>query len=109
MTYYTIPLDSTFPWFQTRITLSGITYTLTFRYNSRSTRWVMDIGDASNNPIQLGLVLLINVDLTYQYRPANISLPVGTFFVQDNTGQGIQPTQYSFGTTHTLFYGDPTS
>jgi hypothetical protein len=92
-----------------RITLSGTTYVLRFRYNYRSTRWMMDIADASNNDILDGMVMKINTDLTYQFRTSLSNLPPGQFFVIDNTGNNNQPTQYSFGNTHTLYYADPDS
>ncbi len=109
MTYNQIPINTSYPWQTTRVSLSTITYTLNFRYNSRASRWEMDILDASNNQILSGIILLINQDLTYQYKTALSNLPVGTFFVLDNTNQDTQPTQYSFGTTHSLIYADPTN
>lgn len=108
MTYFGIPVNTQFPWQSIRIALSSVTYTLSFRFNSRSQRWVMDINDGSNNPILSGLVLLINEDLTYQYKNTFDNLPPGTFFVLDNTGQSMEPGPTSFGVTHTLFYADPT-
>lgn len=86
--------------------MSSVTYTLRFRYNTRSTRWEMDIADGSNNDILDGIVLLIESDLTYQYKTALASLPPGIFFVLDNTNQDSQPTQFSFGNTHSLIYDD---
>ena len=109
MTFYTIPINSQFPWFTVKMTLSGVSYTLRFRLNNRSNRWIMDIADASNVDILDGIVLLINRDLTYQYQTAMANLPAGQFFVVDNTGEGNEPTQYSFGNTHSLIYADPDS
>lgn len=109
MSFNIIPINTTFPWNFIRISLSTITYTLTFRYNSRSSRWIMDIADGSNNIILSGIILLINQDLTYQYKTAIANLPIGTFFVLDNTNENTQPTQYSFGITHSLIYQDPNS
>jgi hypothetical protein len=108
MTFNVIPINISFPWQTSRLALSGVTYTIRFRYNNRSTRWEMDIADGSNNDILDGIVLLINEDLTYQYKTALANLPAGTFFVLDNTNQNTQPTQFSFGTTHSLIYADPT-
>lgn len=108
MTYNEIPINTAFPWYTTTIALSGVSYTLRFRYNTRNTRWEMDIADGAGNDILDGIVLLINNDLTFQYQTALSNLPVGNFFVVDKTGQGMQPTQFSFGTTHSLIYADPT-
>lgn len=109
MTIYTIPFTGQYPWMTMKLTLSGISYTLRFRYNYRSTRWIMDIADASNNDILDGLPLLIQRDLTYQFLSSISKLPPGNFFCLDNTGAGNQPSQYSFGNTHSLFYVDPDS
>lgn len=108
MTYNNIAINSNFPWQNITIVLSGVVYVLTFRYNTRSSRWEMDIADGSNNVILSGIIMLINQDLTYQYKTAISNLPVGTFFIIDNTNKDIQPTLNSWGITNTLTYADPT-
>lgn len=102
----TIPVGNDVPWYFFKIGLSGVQYTLTFRYNTRMTRWVMDIADASNVPILSSMPLLLGQSLTGRFTGLP-GVPVGTFFVLDDTGQGAQPTRYSFGTTHRLMYLDP--
>lgn len=99
-----IPLGNTLPWYKFRINLSGTTYTLHFRFNSRSQRWIMDVNDSSDNPIVQGIPVLINRDLFGQYD--TLPLPDGVMFAVDNTGNDTQPTQYSFGLDHTLYYID---
>lgn len=106
-TYISIPLKSDFPWYSFQTTLSGTLYTLTARYNVRSQRWMLDIGDASNNPILTGLPILVNRNINQQYVVSGA--PVGYFFCVDNTQQENQPTRNSFGNTHELFYADPTT
>lgn len=109
MTAYTIPVSNQYPWHKFRVTLSGVVYTLRFRFNNRSNRWEMDIADASDTDILDGIPLLIESDLTYQYRDSVAGLPPGQFTVVDITGAGQQPTLYSFGLTHQLNYVDPDS
>lgn len=107
-TYLSYPAGANFPWNSFRATLSGVVYTITLRYNTRAARWVMDIGDASNNPILMGLPILIERNLAGQY--VTPGLPPGpSFAVCDTAAPLTQPSRYSFGTTHTLFYGDPTT
>lgn len=106
MTFFTIPVGNSLPWYKFKITLSGVIFTLSFRYNTRSSRWVMDIQDPSGNPILCGLVCLIERNMDGQY--TTFAIPAGIFFATDDTGQGTQPTLYSFGTDHTLWYEDPT-
>ena len=106
MTFFTVPLGNALPWYKFKITLSGVIFTLSFRYNTRSNRWVMDILDPTGNQILCGLPLLIQRNVDGQY--PTLAIPEGVFFVTDDTGQGTQATQYSFGTDHTFWYEDPT-
>ena len=103
---FTVPISNQVPWQKFKITLSGAIYTLEFRYNTRMARWLMNVNDPSNNPILEGVPVLINRNLTGQY--TTLSVPAGIFFATDDTGQGNQPTQFSFGIDHTLWYEDPT-
>lgn len=101
----TIPLDSTFPWFFFTIALSGAIYTLHFRFDTRMNHWIMDVHDAQDNDILDGIPLLIERNLIGRFSIS--ALPPGMFYVLDTSGQGTEPTRYSFGTTHVLAYYDP--
>lgn len=103
-TFYTVPLVNTLPWYQLTITLDGVVYTLSLRYNVRSDNWFMDIQDSAANPIVSGLPILIQRSVSGQY--AYLAIPPGIFVATDNSGQGTQPTQFSFGIDHTFYYGD---
>jgi len=102
----TVPLRSDLPRYQFRISFSGVIFTAHVRYNTRMQRYLMNICDSSDNPILLGIPVLIERDLTAQY--PTLAVPAGTFFVTDDSGQEQQPTQYSFGIDHTMWYVDPT-
>lgn len=106
-TIYQLPLRNDVPWYAVQMQLSGVVYTLVFRYNVRSQRWIMDVRDPSENYIVVGLPILIDRDVAGQYVMANI--PAGPFFAIDNTGTQDQPTVYSFGNTHSFYYQDPDS
>lgn len=106
MKFFTIPARNDLPWYSFKISLSGVVYTLRFRFNTRMQRWIMDIADPSNNDILDGIPLLIGRDLSGQY--VIDGLPVGISFCSDDTNQDTQPTRFSFGTDHSLVYGDPT-
>lgn len=106
MTFFTVPLGNTLPWYKFTITLSGTIFTLSPRFNGRMNNWMMDILDPAGNEILASIPLLINRDLTGQY--PTLPLPVGVLFVTDATKQGQNPGQYSFGTTNVCWYGDPT-
>jgi hypothetical protein len=104
----TIPVGNDVPWYFFTIGLSGVQYLLTFRFNVRMQRWLMDIADALGVPILSSLPLLLGQSLTGRFKGL-AGVPVGDFYVFDDTspGQGNQPTRYSFGTTHSLWYSDP--
>jgi len=106
MNFLTIPARNDLPWYRFKITLSNVIYTLRFRFNTRSSRWILDIADASNNDILNGVPILIERDMAGQY--VIPGLPVGLIFATDDTNQGTEPTRFSFGQDHTLWYGDPT-
>lgn len=65
-TFYEIPLT---PDPQTlTVTLSGVTYQLTVQYrNAGGTGWIIDIADASGNPLVNGIPLVTGIDLLGQY------------------------------------------
>lgn len=102
-----MPLGNDVPWYDFTIGLSGVQYQLTIRFNSRMERWLMDIASAGGTPLLSSVPLLIGRNLIGRFA-ANAALPVGMFFVLDNTNSGAEPTRNSFGTTHTLWYQDPT-
>ena len=104
---YQLPLTSNYPFFTFTIVLSGTVFSLTFRYNIRMDRWFMDIADASGVLIVSGLPLLIQADIIGQYTKEG--LPAGRFIVYDLTNESPaqQPTRYSWGSTHAVYYYDP--
>jgi hypothetical protein len=106
MLFMNVPARNDLPWYYFKTTLSGAIYTLRFRYNSRMQRWIMDVADASNNDVIVGCPVLLLRDVFGQYVVAG--LPPGLFFASDDTNAGNQPTRFSFGTDHTLWYEDPT-
>jgi hypothetical protein len=106
MSFFLLPLRNDLPRYQFTITLSGSIFSLSIYYNVRMSRWIMDVQDPSGNPILTGVALLINRNLTGQYR--TLAIPVGTFFCTDDTNQDTQPTLLSFGTDHSAWYSDPT-
>lgn len=106
MQFFTVPFRNDLPWYKFRITLSGVIYTLHVRYNVRMARWIMDVKDPSDNPILVGLPVLISRNITGQY--PTLAIPAGVFFATDDTNKDVQPTLLSFGLDHTLWYEDPT-
>lgn len=102
-----MPTSQIFPNYKYTITLSGETYVFFFRYNTRMDRWVIDIRDASEQPILCGIPLVINRNLTNQYTA--LQVPLGGLYVLDETGLDAQPTLKSFVLDHTFYYADPSA
>jgi hypothetical protein len=107
-TFYQIPTFNDVAWYQFKIILSGATFFLRMRYNTRMQRWILDITDPSNNDILDGMPLLIDRDFLNQYVIPN--LPAGKIIVSSSTGStSNQPSRYSFGSEDVLLYYDPDS
>ena len=104
MAIFKIPTSSTLPWYSFKTTLTGTVYTLELRYNLRMQRWMLNILDANNTPILMGVALLIGRSVSGQYR--TLSVPEGALFALDDTGAGNQPTLSSFLTSHSFYYLD---
>lgn len=102
----TIPAGNDVPWYYFQINLSGVQYTLAFRFNVRMNRWILDVGDSQNVAILSSLPILIERDLTERFKGLP-KVPVGTFSASDDARQKAEATRYSFGTDHTLWYLDP--
>lgn len=102
-----LPLGNDIPWYFFSIGLSGKQYTLRFRYNTRMSRWIMDVADSLNNTMLSSIPLLINRILAGQFHYIT-GFPVGTFFTLDSTNLGTQPTRFSYGVDHVGYYLDPT-
>ena len=74
-----IPTRNDLPSYLQRVELESVIYNLSFRYNERMDRWVMDIQDQEENNILMGIVLLTNVPLLQQY--VIDGLPPGDFIL----------------------------
>lgn len=100
-----IPTSSTNPHYTQSLSLGGQSYVLELRYNTRMARWLLSVYDAAEQPLLLGVPLLIDRDLGAQYPTRK--LPNGSLFVADVSGAQLQPQLSSFLTTHGFFFADP--
>lgn len=107
MVVFEIPTSASQTWYTQTLALSGVTYILEFRYNTRMARWILNIRDAGETPILMGIPLLIDRNLTGQY--TQLSLPPGTMLCVDDSGNNLQPTLSSFLTDHAVLYLDGTT
>ncbi len=105
MNFLTIPARNDVPWYRFTIALSGVVYTLRFRFNVRMQRWILDIADSSNKNIIVGLPVLVSRNLFGRF--VIDGLPPGSMFVDDLTNKDSQPGRFSFGLEHVLVYAEP--
>jgi hypothetical protein len=98
----TIPLRNDVFLYNFKISLSGILYTFTLRFNGRMNRWILNIDDVAGNPLLHGIVLLVNRNLLSQYPTLN--LMDGLLAAVDSTNKFVEPTQFSFGNNNYLAY-----
>lgn len=73
-----IAVVSSIPNYEFKTDLDGVTYTLSFRYNSRMDRWIMDIKTEDDDPIIMGIPILLGVSLIKRF--ADSRLPAGDIF-----------------------------
>ena len=83
------------------VALNSGTYTLTLKWNTIAQTWIMDIGDASNNPLAQGLPLITGSDLLAQLEYLGIG---GAMTVQTDNDPTAVPTYSNLGTTGHLYF-----
>lgn len=105
MASFSLPLTQNLPWYAFNITIGEVTYVLEMRYNTRKDRWLLNILDATEQPILMGVPLLVERDLLASYQ--SLAIPPGYLFCSDRSGKGLQPGLGAFLTSHTLYYVDP--
>lgn len=101
-TPYLVPLSGIPETFA--ITLGGVSYTFTVQYRNDpggNGGWVLDIGDASNDPIISGIPLVTGADLLEQYGYLSFS---GALYVQTAQDPDATPTFTNLGTDCNLYW-----
>jgi len=106
MTIQPIPVPPGTYYFDMPVTLLGLTYTLTMRWNTRVGIWTADLADIAGTLIVGGLALRTNRNALEPYYYST-SVPRGVLMVIDNSGKDADPGRDSFASTHTLLFGAP--
>lgn len=84
------------------ISLNGVVYTITlFWCDAADGGWVMNIGDAQNNPILNGVPLVTGADLLGQYEYLGIGIAI---FVQTDNDPNAVPTFTNLGINSHIYY-----
>ena len=104
MTVYEIPLTPTPQTFG--ITLAGIGFRMTVVWMAAPTGgWVLNIADASGNPIVSGIALVTGADLLAQYAYLGFG---GSLVVQTDYNTDALPTFNNLGiSSHVYFVTNP--
>lgn len=97
-TPYLIPLQPTNQ--RVQLTGAGVVYTLTLRWNEMAEAWVLDIGDANNNPLVSGIAVVTGVDLIAPYDYLDFGFQLIAQTTNDATAV---PTMTNLGTVGNLY------
>jgi hypothetical protein len=105
---FKLPLNAfELPFYTFGITLAGVQYFMTMRYNSRADRWFLDVADSQRTPVVTGLPLLVDRRLLQQY--PTLPVPYGELIVTDDSGRDLDPTIQSFINDHSLIFLTPSA
>lgn len=97
-----IPVRNDLPAYTMRVDLNSVIFVLSFRYNQRADRWIMDVSTEEDEIIIQGIVLITGIPLLTQY--VDERLPEGELIVLDRTDQQTNPTRNNFGEDVELYY-----
>ncbi len=86
------------------ITLAGVDYRITQRWNTFSSCWVIDIADAGDTPIVSGIPLVTGADLLESFAYLDIG---GQLIVQTDHDTDAVPTFDNLGSTGHLYFVTP--
>jgi len=96
--YYEIPLSPQPQKFQ--ITLANTAYAMTVTWNVVNASWMIDIADASGNPILTGVPMVTGADLLEQYAYLEFGFAL---IAQTDNAPNVIPTFADLGSTGHLY------
>jgi hypothetical protein len=103
MNFYSIPLTNAAQAFG--VLLGGVLYNVTVVYRDvPEGGWVMDIADASQNPILQGVPLVTGIDLLAQYEYLGLG---GVLAVVNAAAPNMPPTFDNLGSDALLYWITP--
>ena len=98
--FFEIPLSAKPQTF--KITLGSVEYRLTLGYQKTDEGgWVLDIADANNNPIVIGIPLVTGINLLGQYKHLGFA---GRMWVQTSHNPDAVPTYGNLGSESFLYW-----
>lgn len=99
-TVFEIPLQAATPQ-QLNVSLNGVQYQFTVRYNSQNNAWTLDIADSSGDAILMGIPMITGADLLAQYKYLGIG---GQLICQTDNDITAVPTFTNLGQTSHLYF-----
>ncbi len=91
-------------YFTQRVALGASVFVVTFRYNGRMDRWLVDVADSNLKVLLTGLPVLGGWPVTTRFKGLIEGLPTGFWVALDMTGAGRDPQQDTLGGDVPLFY-----
>lgn len=101
-TPFLIPLQPTNQNFA--ITLAGVQYQVTVRWNDANQAWTLDIADSNGNAIVSGIAVVTGVDLLAPYKYLNFG---GELIAQTTNDVDAVPNFSNLGSTGNLYFVVP--
>lgn len=99
-----LPVSSEFPKFKFNTELDTETFIFSFRFNERMDRWIMNISDATEIPLIMGIPVLLGVPFYEQFK--NPSLPKGRLFAINPESANTEAGSEDLGKSVFIFYSD---
>ena len=98
----TIPLRSDLPHYAFQCELENVTYSFEVLWNPQSASWMLSISTADDQPIVMGMPIVIDWEWAGRY--VDPRLPPGVFMAQDTSGQGLDAGRDDLGSRVILLY-----
>ncbi len=98
-TVYEIPTSNEAQTFT--ISLAGVTWTVTLAWCDPAACWILNLGDATGNPVINGIPLVTGCDLLEQYGYAGVG---GALVVQTDNDPDQVPAYAALGDTGHLYF-----
>jgi hypothetical protein len=100
-----IPIELTNKKFRQITVLDNISYIFSFSYNTRFSKWIMEILNAENQVILSGIPLYSDRLLLKNYK--YLSVPQGDLLCVDTESLNEDPNKEDFGARFKLVYIEP--
>jgi hypothetical protein len=97
-----LPLVPSTPNYRVSTTLDGVQYVLDVRWNGRSGVWYLDIRDVDEDPIAMGIAVVLGSALGI--RTVDARFPPGALIAADMSGEGRDAGFDDLGDRVKVFY-----